>query len=192
MIHRAEKVFGIGLSRTGTRSLTEALSLLGYRAGHYSASLSALKLSNGKLVADFDEIDRWDALTDTPMAAVYKDLNLHYPNAKFVLTVREGTAWLASVEDHYVRASRDKGLSYDVSTRYAVRHEIYGRTDFNKPDFISAYERHVASVCEYFSRSNDLLVFEICADAGWEPLCRFLNLPIPDTPFPHANAAPQR
>lgn len=23
---------------------------------------------------------------------------------------------------------------------------------------------------------------------GWEPLCKFLGKPVPDTPFPHANA----
>ena len=30
-----------------------------------------------------------------------------------------------------------------------------------------------------------LLIFE--AKQGWEPLCNFLNLPIPDQPFPHVN-----
>ena len=24
---------------------------------------------------------------------------------------------------------------------------------------------------------------------GWEPLCKFLGKPVPDVPFPHANAA---
>ena len=30
-----------------------------------------------------------------------------------------------------------------------------------------------------------LLVFEV--KQGWEPLCKFLNLPIPDESFPHVN-----
>jgi hypothetical protein len=31
-----------------------------------------------------------------------------------------------------------------------------------------------------------LLVFE--ARQGWEPLCRFLEVPVPDTPYPRANS----
>ena len=30
-----------------------------------------------------------------------------------------------------------------------------------------------------------LLVFEV--KDGWEPLCKFLNVPIPDIPFPKSN-----
>lgn len=30
-----------------------------------------------------------------------------------------------------------------------------------------------------------LLVFE--PKQGWEPLCKFLNRPVPDQPFPHVN-----
>ena len=33
--------------------------------------------------------------------------------------------------------------------------------------------------------ANRLLVFE--AKEGWTPLCNFLNLPIPDQPYPHVN-----
>jgi hypothetical protein len=31
-----------------------------------------------------------------------------------------------------------------------------------------------------------LLVFDVAE--GWEPLCRFLKVPVPDTPFPHRNS----
>ena len=32
-----------------------------------------------------------------------------------------------------------------------------------------------------------LLVYEV--KEGWEPLCRFLGVPVPQTPFPHVNDA---
>ena len=35
---------------------------------------------------------------------------------------------------------------------------------------------------------NRLLVFE--AKQGWEPLCKFLDLPIPEGPFPRINDTP--
>ena len=35
--------------------------------------------------------------------------------------------------------------------------------------------------------SNRLLVFE--PKQGWQPLCKFLDVPIPEGPFPHVNDA---
>ena len=32
---------------------------------------------------------------------------------------------------------------------------------------------------------DKLLVFQV--DQGWAPLCKFLNVPIPDVPFPRTN-----
>lgn len=33
--------------------------------------------------------------------------------------------------------------------------------------------------------ADKLLVFEV--KQGWEPLCEFLGVPVPDEPFPHVN-----
>ena len=33
--------------------------------------------------------------------------------------------------------------------------------------------------------ADRLLVFEV--KEGWTPLCKFLGLPVPDTPFPNVN-----
>ena len=50
-------------------------------------------------------------------------------------------------------------------------------------------ERHEAEVRRYFAdRPSDLLVLDVTA-AGWEPLCEFLGLPVPDEPYPHTNRA---
>lgn len=32
-------------------------------------------------------------------------------------------------------------------------------------------------------------LLEWTVEDGWEPLCAFLDKPVPDEPFPHANAA---
>jgi sulfotransferase family protein len=187
----ASKVFGIGLSRTGTKSLAEALRILGYQVGHYTEALAALSCSHGTLIPDFTEIDRWGALTDIPVTAVYRELDAHYPGAKFVLTVRAREAWLASVAQHFAGKARyEKMHKLDMETRYAVRTKVYGRTDFDAHDFAVAYDLHISDVRTHFAeRPNHLLVIDISAGAGWEPLCRFIDVPIPNSPFPHANAA---
>ena len=46
------------------------------------------------------------------------------------------------------------------------------------------YLQYNASVKELVP-ANQLLVFNV--KHGWEPLCKFLDLPIPDFPFPHEN-----
>ena len=78
------KIFGIGLSRTGTTSLTLALSELGLHAYHFP---------RGREV-----IDSVDAATDTPVAAWYQDLDAAYPDSKFILTLRHRPEWLDSCE----------------------------------------------------------------------------------------------
>ena len=66
------KVFGIGLTRTGTTSLTEGLKVLGYSAIHCPMS--------------YKEIDSFEASTDTAVAARFEFLDLLYPESKFILT----------------------------------------------------------------------------------------------------------
>ena len=66
-----QKIFGIGLSKTGTTSLTQALQILGYQALHYPRDDRTLEQL---LHADFrlDLFERFDALTDTTIVPYYK------------------------------------------------------------------------------------------------------------------------
>lgn len=61
-------------------------------------------------------------------------------------------------------------LSHNVPTN--------GRPD--KYDDVPTLEVVRATVPE-----DRLLVFDV--RQGWEPLCRFLDVPVPDEPFPHIN-----
>ena len=41
------------------------------------------------------------------------------------------------------------------------------------------------NVLFYFSkREKDLLVLDICGGEGWEKLCKFLHVPVPNKKFP--------
>ncbi len=163
------KIFGIGLSRTGTTSLTLALSRLGLHAYHFP---------RGREV-----IDTVDAASDTPVAAWYQDLDAAYPDSKFILTLRHRPDWLDSCEALWQASSRD----FDEFT-CGIHRRLYGRVDFDRGTFASVYVRHVAGVIDYFTgRDQDLLLMDICAGEEWEKLCPFLGLPRPAAPFPHRN-----
>jgi Sulfotransferase domain/UDP-glucoronosyl and UDP-glucosyl transferase len=86
------KVFGIGLSRTGTSSLTQALNILGYKAIHFPHdNVTRAELyrffASGSGRLSLSLLQEADAITDTPACCVYKALDQGYPGSKFILTV---------------------------------------------------------------------------------------------------------
>jgi hypothetical protein len=54
----------------------------------------------------------------------------------------------------------------------------------DKAHAIEVYNRHNEQVRRTI-QPDRLLVFEV--RQGWEPLCRFLGVAVPDEPFPHLN-----
>lgn len=172
---RQGKVFGIGLSRTGTMSLHIALEKLGYGSIHYPP-LDRL----------FEFTDKYDAASDIPVACRYKVLDRRYPGARFVLTVRDIDKWLESTRTWY------KGKNPKENWRRDEHRILYGPCRARGPlpwgydMFRRAYERHVAGVNAHFAgREKDLLVLDITAGEGWEKLCAFLKRPVPRGAFPH-------
>jgi hypothetical protein len=88
---RFSKVFGIGLGRTGTKSLAYALRQLGINVVHYPDDLKTYQeLSTGNY--NFSLLQTLDGITDITVAPFYPHLDDLFPGSKFILTVREKTA----------------------------------------------------------------------------------------------------
>jgi hypothetical protein len=163
------KIFGIGLSRTGTSSLSLALARLGLHCIHFPRTM--------------EMIAAVPAAADTPVALAYKWLDALYPHSKFILTVREKESWLSSCEalwsGHLQRQDRFTAT---------VHRGLYGCERFDRELFAATYDRHIADVNSHFSqRAEDLLTMNICAGEGWEKLCPFLGFEMPPDPFPKSN-----
>jgi hypothetical protein len=168
------KVFGIGLSRTGTTSLTRALGSLGWRGLHYPVPQNA---ANVLRLAE-----QYDALTDTPVIPVYKILAERYSDARFVLTVRHISEWLDSCRSHFGGSDSARG------GKRACRIAVFGVPMFVEEAFRETYRRHLHDVRGYFNSQRErLLIMNLCGGQGWETLCPFLGVPVPDDPFPHTN-----
>jgi len=177
------KVFGIGLSRTGTSSLHDALKMLGYRSLHDPRHLLTLD-AKGELALRVESIT-YDALTDSAVAGTYKTLDANYPGSKFVLTVRDLESWLESCRRFF---SRGKWQDDDVTAR--LHQDLYGDSRFDERSFRDGYERHMSDVRAYFAdREEDLLIIDIVGGEGWEKLGPFLGRATPDRPFPRRNRA---
>jgi hypothetical protein len=179
-----EKVFGIGLSRTGTTSLTEALRLLGYKAVHCPLSIVAL---NGKgLKLSTDIVSRFDAFTDSPVARMYKELDGAFPGSKFILTIRPLERWMDSMRRMRPSFFLLKALP---KVRQLAR-DLSGTTSFSDDVALAkAFVGHSRHVREYFGErlGKDLLVLDVSAADAWDRLCAFLGQEKPSRPFPHYN-----
>lgn len=193
-LQQREKVFGIGLSKTGTSSLTQALNILGIRSIHFphdEQTFAELKRGEYRLSVLRD----YQSATDTPVSPFYAQLDRAWPGSKFILTVRDKASWLRSAEAHWRVLKEGPRANEQQFQAYVdfISACVYGCSYFNAERFSFAYDTHVKNVREYFAgRPDDFLLLDIVGGEGWGPLCDFLEVPVPeDRSFPHAYRANQ-
>ena len=68
--------------------------------------------------------------------------------------------------------------------RKLVLERTFGGRFEDRAHAISVYERHNEEVRDAFGPDR-LLDFEV--SSGWEPLCTFLDVPVPESDFPRVN-----
>lgn len=180
------KVLGVGLSRTGTTSLTKAFEILGYNTVHWDqAFVGILRKAATTGSIDLSRYDDIDGLTDVPACLFYDEFIARYPGLKLVLTVRDERAWVKSISiilrKHRVNLPRDY-----LGMEWYCRVLAYGSL---VPDLYlmkRGYRQHNKRVIAEVDPSR-LLVMDIASGDGWEKLCPFLGKEIPDEPFPWLN-----
>jgi hypothetical protein len=196
----ALKVVGAGLGRTGTLSLKNALEKLGFGPCYHMFEVIERpdhiqmwhRLVFGGSI-DWDVLFRdFQSTVDWPAAHYWRELAGHYPDAKVLLSLRDPESWYKSVTDTIYQgmkmqlretappARRTQG----EMVRKLVLEDTFGGRFEDKAHAIEVYNRHNDAVRRTIPPDR-LLVFD--AKQGWEPLCRFLGVPIPPEPFPHLN-----
>lgn len=175
------KIFGIGLARTGTTTLSKALEILGYKSVHVECN--AMEVSNNDGYDRFsiinDVIENNDAIVGTPLSPCYEMLADKYPDSLFIITLRESEGWLKSCS-----LSFTEKLPMD-DNHHALHRWLYDSILFDREKFMKGYINYVVKVLKYFENKNRLLLYSICSGSGWKPLCEFLGKDIPDSPLPH-------
>jgi hypothetical protein len=173
------KIIGVGLNKTGTKTLGACFRILGYN--HISCNEVAFDLWRKKNIDDLMKIALvYDSFEDWPWPLLFREFDAYFPGSKFILTTRKDSeTWYKSLCNHAV---------YSGPTEY--RKAIYGEymPHGHKDKHITFYESYNQDVRFFFqSRPQDFL--EVCWETGdnWENLCTFLQLPVPDVAFPHAN-----
>ena len=193
----ALQVIGAGFPRTGTASLKAALEQLGVGACyHMSECLGrpnhwqqwALAADGGAV--DWDELfEGYAATTDAPACHFYEALAAKYPRAKLILTKRDPDRWFESTQATILSAVATQRFAGAPPAFNAMMHKLgWHPADaamHDREKMIARLTAHEAAVERTIPRSR-LLVFEL--GEGWEPLCEFLDRPIPGSPFPHINS----
>jgi len=164
------KIFGIGLSRTGSQTLNDSLDMLGYRS---------------RFVVIDDDLDailpHFDAFTHFPLVERYEELDRRFPGSKFILTIREREEWLRSCEYRITLASANAS-----PVSLALLRRVYGTESFDRELFSETYDRFHTQVKQHFQgRDSSLLVLDICGGDGFEKLCPFLGNELPAQAFPY-------
>ena len=175
-----QKIFGIGLSRTGTTSLHIALLLLGKAAIHYPYAIARDWLEGNysqSLIKDYD------AFTDIPTAIYYRELDESFPNSRFILTIRDEESWIKSARHFF---NNTIPPSQDTILRDMIRLATYGAIRFEEKRFRRIYREHNDSVQSYFEgRQESLLILDLTKGQGWKELCEFLDIiDVPSYEFP--------
>ncbi|KAL9013035.1 MAG: hypothetical protein Q9173_002244 [Seirophora scorigena] len=208
------QVLALGLSRTGTMSLQAALNKLGYRCYHmaevpnnkhkghfwcwHEAMLAKFKATGPTYTpADLANLlEDYSAVTDIPCVLFSNELLAAFPHAKVILTNRDPDRWLLSIEKLYsiiewksmtVLAHFDQDIGKYLSMlQMAIASWTYPGSDWQSRSQLRAgFLRHYQLIRS--SVPPDRLL-EFRSEDGWEPLCAFLEKPVPAERYPLVNA----
>lgn len=196
------KVIGAGFGRTGTLSLKHALEQLGFGKSHHMEEVVKSRtqtdywseIAQGKATDWPSVFEGFQSTTDFPACVYYRELAQEYPDAKLILSVRDEDSWYRSVEQTILPVSesipkwllalipRARTMN-DAVQRIVWQNTFDGRA--RDPEHAKAvFRTHNQTVIDSFPKER-VLVFQ--AKDGWEPLCAFLEVDVPEGPYPHLN-----
>ena len=201
------KVICAGWGRTGTRSLKYALEYLLQEPSYHMQNILLNKKDATKWhdsIFKNNEKFNWEdiykgygACLDFPSCNYYKELMDYYPDAKIILTIRDNESWIKSwnvLNNQILKSFTFRFAAKIPKTSFKLQKDIHNKmilgvdgafkgakSDKARMEQFDAWNK---AVIEYVPKDR-LLIYQV--KEGWEPLCNFLNVPIPDIPFPYKN-----
>ena len=188
-------IVGIGMHRTGTRSLAQYLSLLGFRVVHWpwwSEHQVRAVTRDPEVVADILEpmFFHYDAFTDVPFPGLYKVLDKRFPESRFVLIRRDPEQWWNSLCRHWGLEGNEYHLDPFEVIAYAesTPSDLCAVSRADEGFMKDVLLRHTHLVENYFAtRPEKLLVVDLEDDAINKRISDFLGLNV--IPYPHERSA---
>jgi len=209
------KIFVIGLNKTGTTSTEQALIELGYKMGNQA---DAELLGEYVLFGNYQFLIKYlktaEAFQDIPFSirGFYKILHQKYPQAKFILTVRrDADTWCQSLINFTKKNLKSQNIEFGdkvtindtkkIVYRYPMmyarlskmlwtgdRHFINDDEPLYNEEYLKYYyNQHIEESKEYFRNNENFLILNVESQGAYKELCTFLGKePLKDE-FPHLN-----
>lgn len=196
----ALEIIGSGFGRTGTRSLKDALEILGFGPCHHM----------DEVLDHPEQVPKWQAYVagaptdmadlfagyrsqvDWPGAHVWRESAARFPQARVLHSVRPEESWWNSYSHtigklmalrHSLPLPPHVAATMDAANAMIVERTL-GGNPLDRAACLAAYRARRAEV-EATIAPERLLIFDVAQ--GWGPLCAFLDVPVPDQPFPRRN-----
>jgi hypothetical protein len=202
------KLIGAGLPRTATTTQMIALEMLGLPCYHMRDMMADLATSVPQWRQALEGNGQWDeifegkeSIVDWPGSYHWRELMDVYPDAKVLLSVRSADSWVNSMENTIKAIWFGDGVMHHLAqARYRIDPVFAAWLDVMFDMWKEAGimvgtkgdpERMAAEMEEWNQRVIDtvpaerLLVWD--PKDGWEPVCEFLDVDVPDVPLPHVN-----
>lgn len=174
------KLFIIGLPRTGTTSISVALLDYGFTVAHTAYTKRAFELA--------------DVVSDSPCFCDYKQLDTLFPGSKFVYLERELSLWVPSMQMLINKMAASLDLKTGVFNPVLKRtfNETFNLSSTTTPDnpqhLIQCYQQHKLAVHSYFKGRDDLLSIDISKSNSLSELLDFIGISTVEAlNFPHLN-----
>ena len=201
------KVICAGWGRTGTRSLKYALEYINKQPSYHMQNILLNKqdakkwhdlIFNDKKNYDWENIYKgYGACLDFPSCNYYKELMKFYPDAKVILNLRDDKSWVKSwnvLNNKILKSFTFRFIAKLPNTSFKLQKDIHNemilgrrgafqnaKTDEEKMKRFNEWNQ---SVIDNVPKDR-LLIYKV--SEGWEPICKFLNVDVPDIPFPYKN-----
>lgn len=173
-------------------SLKRALDTLGFGPCHHMTEVLAnpaqqalwRAAAQGQL-PDWDEAYAgYQSAVDWPTAHYWRELSAYYPQAKVILTVRDAERWYQSISETIWHAIKPGNDPASVGVKL-ISEATFGGRLHDRAHALSVFRAHIEEVQASLPPER-LLTYDV--RDGWQPLCGFLDKPIPDIPFPRTNS----
>jgi hypothetical protein len=207
------KVIGAGLPRTGTLSQKVALEMLGFGPCYHMVNVLGDLTQVPLWTSALDGAPDWPAIfgehqstVDWPGGFFYRELLEAYPEARVVLSTRDPEAWEKSMRDTvwgtYFGDTLISHLSYaraKVDPQWAAFVSMMMRMLWTDEATFADHHAEPGQLAEGMVRFQEEVQRDVPADRllvwgvteGWGPLCEFLDVDVPDAPFPRLNESKQ-
>ncbi len=186
------KVVGSGLGRTGTLSLKRALEMLGFGPCHHMVEVFQRPESVPLWIEASKGRPNWDAIfkdfhsaVDYPSCKYWRELAAYYPHARVLHSVRDPVKWFESTQATiFSPISPAHNAPPPMNEFFGPIFNEFGDKIADRDFMVGYFKRHTEEVVRTIPKDR-LLVYE--AGQGWEPLCKFLGVPVPSEPYPLVN-----